>query len=288
MCDSPKDTSGMSSLSLLAPAKINLFLHITGRRNDGYHNLQTLFQLLDYGDQLDFTVRNDGNININCDLKGLAADNNLVIKAAKALKAASGCKLGVDIVLHKKLPLGGGIGGGSSDAATTLVGLNHLWKTKLTVDELAAMGAQLGADVPVFIRAKTAWAEGIGDRLQAIESPPKWFVVLAPNCHISTAEIFSHKDLKRDSPPITAPHFLKWGGRNDCQELVRTLYPEVDETITWLNQFGSAQMTGTGACVFATFDTEETASAVLAKRPDTMQGFVAKGINQSPIYNLLS
>lgn len=277
----------MSSLSLLAPAKVNLFLHITGKRSDGYHNLQTLFQLLDYGDQLDFTTRNDGKIYLKCDVEGLAADTNLVVKAAKVLKTASGCSLGADIVLLKKLPMGGGIGGGSSDAATTLVGLNHLWKTGLTVEELACMGAQLGADVPVFVRAETAWAEGVGDRLQVIELPPKWFVVLAPSCHISTAEIFAHKDLTRDSSPITVADFLEHGGRNDCQELVRTLYPDVDKTITWLSQFGSAQLTGTGACVFAAFDTEEAASAVLAKRPDAMHGFVAKGINQSPIHSLL-
>ena len=274
----------MTTLSLLAPAKLNLFLHITGRRPDGYHDLQTLFQLLDYGDQIELRLRKkDAEITLSPGLQGVATVDNLVFKAAKALQQASDCQQGVDIYLKKILPIGGGIGGGSSDAASTLVGLNHLWKTGFSVKRLAHLGKQIGADLPVFIHGETAWAEGIGEKLQAIDIPAKWFVVLAPNCEVSTASIFSHKELTRDTPAITVAAFFEQGGRNDCQQLVRTLYPQVDEALTWLSQYGLAQMTGTGACVFAAFDTEATARKVLAMRPTSLQGFVARGVNQSAI-----
>ncbi len=284
----------MQTLSLPAPAKLNLFLHITGRRADGYHNLQTLYQLLDYGDQLDFSLRDDGEIHLTCCRDDLAGDNNLVVKAAKALQAVSHPdsqggthRKGANIHLYKTLPLGGGVGGGSSNAATTLVGLNHLWQIGLPTSALAAIGARLGADVPVFVGAQTAWAEGIGEQLQAIEIPQKWYLVLIPDCAVSTAAIFSHKELTRDTSAITVAAFLEQGGHNDCQSLVQKLYPAVDRAIKWLSQYGPAQLTGTGACVFAPFDTAAAAQAVLAGKPEDLQGFVAKGVNRSPIHKLL-
>ncbi len=284
----------MQTLSLPAPAKLNLFLHITGRRADGYHNLQTLYQLLDYGDQLDFSLRDDGEIHLTCCRDDLAGDNNLVVKAANALQAVSHPdsqggthRKGANIHLHKTLPLGGGVGGGSSNAATTLVGLNHLWQIGLPTSALAAIGARLGADVPVFVGAQTAWAEGIGEQLQAIEIPQKWYLVLIPDCAVSTAAIFSHKELTRDTSAITVAAFLEQGGHNDCQSLVQKLYPAVDRAIKWLSQYGPAQLTGTGACVFAPFDTAAAAQAVLAGKPEDLQGFVAKGVNRSPIHKLL-
>ena len=275
-------------LTLPAPAKLNLFLHITGRRDDGYHNLQTLFQLLDGGDQLSFDLRDDGEILLTPAIPGVAHEDNLIVKAARALQTKTGTRLGADIQLQKQLPMGGGIGGGSSNAATTLLGLNRLWQTEQTIDELAALGAQLGADVPVFVRGNTAWAEGVGEQLQAIEMPEKWYLVVTPNCHVSTAEIFSHKDLTRDTSNITVAAFLEQGGRNDCQPLVKKLYPEVDNAISWLSKFGPAKMTGTGASVFAPFDDKASAEAVLAKAPATLTGFVARGVNQSQVHQLLN
>ena len=278
-------------LSLPAPAKLNLFLHINSRRDDGYHNLQTIFQLLDQGDLLHFHHRDDGELHLTPQLDGVADEDNLIIKAARLLAETTGCSQGADIKLEKQLPMGGGIGGGSSNAATTLVGLNHLWQTHLSIEALAQLGAQLGADVPVFVRGQSAWAEGVGDKLQAVELPEKWFLVLTPNCHVSTAEIFSHKELTRDTPIITVAASFEQGGRNDCQPLVRKLFPAVDIALNWLSQYGDARMTGTGACVFAPFDTAEAAEAVLAELnnsgPENLQGFVAKGVNQSPLHNLL-
>ncbi len=276
-------------LSLPAPAKLNLFLHITGRRADGYHNLQTLFQLLDKGDELHFRCRDDGQLQLTPSLPGVADGDNLIIRAARLLAQTTRCPLGADIHLEKCLPMGGGIGGGSSNAATTLVGLNQLWGTGLNLDQLADLGARLGADVPVFIRGQSAWAEGIGEQLQAIELPEKWFLVLTPDCHVSTAEIFSHKELTRDTPIIKVAAFFEQGGHNDCQPLVQKLYPAVDTALEWLSQHGDARMTGTGACVFAPFDTAEAAEAVLAELgrsgPENLQGFVAKGVNQSPLHS---
>ncbi|WP_323815910.1 4-(cytidine 5'-diphospho)-2-C-methyl-D-erythritol kinase [Cellvibrio sp. NN19] len=278
----------MTSLTLLSPAKLNLFLHITGRRPDGYHNLQTLFQLLDYGDTLTFTPRSDGQLTLSPDLPGVDFEQNLIIKAARALEPYKAAMAGVDIQLEKYLPMGGGIGGGSSNAATTLVALNHLWDCNLTKKELQAIGLRLGADVPVFINAQTAWAEGVGEELEAIKMPPKWFLVAQPDCHVSTAEIFSNKDLTRDTSAIKVAAFLERGGKNDCEALVRKLYQQVDNALIWLQKFDrNARMTGTGACVFASFETAEEALYVLAKLPKDLPGFVAKGVNQSPLYELL-
>ncbi|MCV6626664.1 MAG: 4-(cytidine 5'-diphospho)-2-C-methyl-D-erythritol kinase [Cellvibrionaceae bacterium] len=271
------------ALCLPAPAKLNLFLHITGRRRDGYHRLQTLFQLLDHGDELEFSPRSDGLITLAPEFADIALADNLVYRAARLLQQHSACSLGADIVLHKNLPAGGGIGGGSSDAATTLVGLNKLWQTGLSEDQLAELGLTLGADVPVFVRGQSAWAEGVGEQLQAIELEEKWYLVLAPDCHVSTAEIFSNKDLTRDTSAITVAAFLEQGGRNDCQALVCKLYPEVAEAIDWLGQFSPAQLTGTGACVFASFTNREAAAEVFKQRPAHFKGFIARGVAQSPI-----
>lgn len=276
------------ALELLSPAKLNLFLHITGRRADGYHNLQTLFQLLDYGDSLRFSLRTDGQITLSPDIPGVAFEDNLIIKAVRLLQKHSGAALGVDIELEKRLPMGGGIGGGSSNAATTLVALNHLWQCGLNSTQLQQLGLQLGADVPVFVNAQTAWAEGVGEALQPIEMPKNWFLVVQPDCHVSTQQIFSHKDLTRDSPAIKVAAFLEQGGQNACQALVRRLYPQVDEALNWFAEHGyQAKLTGTGACVFTQFATAEAAQNVLQSLPKHLSGFVAQGVNQSPLYKLL-
>lgn len=278
----------MTRITLPAPAKLNLFLHITGRRTDGYHNLQTLFQLLDRGDQLSFELRDDSQLTLAPEMDTVPFEDNLIIRAARLLQQRSNIACGADIQLQKKLPMGGGIGGGSSNAATTLLALNRLWQLDLSLDQLAELGRQLGADVPVFVRGQTAWAEGVGEKLQPIDMPEKWYLVVTPDCHVSTAEIFSHKDLTRDSSNITVAAFLEQGATNDCQELVQKLYPPVDKALQWLGQHASAKMTGTGASVFAPFDSEAAASAVLEQAPAEFSGFVAKGVNQSPAHKLLN
>ena len=305
------------SLSLLSPAKLNLMLHITGRRADGYHQLQTLFQLLDYGDTLHFSLREDARIELTPAIAGVADADNLITRAALALRSYSqkhsqhhSCgqnhnPRGVDIKLEKRLPMGGGIGGGSSNAATTLLALNTLWQTGLTIDELAQLGLQLGADVPVFVRGHSAWAEGIGEQLQAVNLPERWFCVLKPTCEVSTHEIFSHKQLTRDSSPITMAAVFEQGGFNDCQSVVRQLYPEVDFALDWLDDrisqqhqsqlqpkqlplIHQASLTGTGACVFAAFTDYQSARQILDKLPSQLQGFVAKGVNISASHTALN
>ncbi len=279
------------TLILPAPAKLNLFLHITGRRDDGYHQLQTLFQLLDYGDELRFERRDDGQLTLTPGIPGVAAEDNLILRAARRLQAQLDPAQpvpGADIHLDKRLPLGGGIGGGSSDAATTLVALNHLWQCGLTGPQLQSLGLQLGADVPVFVGAQTAWAEGVGEALQPVEMPPRWYLVLHPACAVSTASVFSHKDLTRNTPAITLAAFLAQGGRNDCETLVRKRYPPVDNALNWLAKFTpNARMTGTGASVFAGFDSAAEAEHVLAQAPADLPGFVARGINRSALYDLV-
>jgi 4-diphosphocytidyl-2-C-methyl-D-erythritol kinase len=274
-------------LSLPCPAKLNLFLYITGRRPDGYHNLQTLFQLLDYGDELGISVNDSGRIRLTPEFPTIPVEQNLVYRAAALLQRTTGCPQGADLHLTKRLPMGGGIGGGSSDAATALVGLNHLWRTGLDENQLAELGRQLGADVPVFVRGKTAWAEGVGEQLTPMELPSRWFVVLAPDCSISTREIFASEGLTRDSIGITVRAFLEEGGKNDCQKLVEKRFPQVKDAVDWLGRFGPAQMTGTGACVFAPFATETEARGVFAKRPAQLNGFVARGVNESPLHQRL-
>lgn len=275
-----------SRLSLPAPAKLNLFLHITGRRADGYHLLQTVFQFIDRADTLHFQRRDDGIITLSPELAGVPAESNLIVKAARLLAAASGCPSGADIVLEKVLPMGGGIGGGSSDAATTLLGLNHLWQLGLDADQLAALGLQLGADVPVFVRGRAAWAEGVGEALIPVEIPEPYYLVLTPKAHVSTAEVFNHADLTRSTPAITLAAFLGGGAsadlRNDCENVVRTLAPEVDAALSWLALHGTARMTGTGACCFLECADRESAEALLASSP--IPGFVTRGMNRSPTH----
>lgn len=272
-----------SEMSLPAPGKLNLFLHILGRRADGYHQLQSVFQLLDYCDQLDLAVAK--TLSVDCsNLPQLNDHNNLVVKAAQLLQQATGYKQGAHITLHKHLPLGGGLGGGSSDAATTLIGLNYLWQTQLSITALAQLGLQLGADVPVFIHGHSAWAEGVGEQLTAIELPEAWYIVLTPACQVSTAQVFQQEELTRNSSPITIAAFLKGGTRNDCEAVVRKLYPAVDHALTWLNQFAAAKLTGTGACVFAQFASATEADQVLKQVPPPLTGFVTRGLNKSPLH----
>lgn len=277
----------MTSLSLSCPAKINLFLHITGRRSDGYHELQTLFQLLDYGDTLHLKARDDNKLRLLTPIAGVDHDDNLIIRAARRLQQVSGCRAGADIELEKRLPMGGGIGGGSSDAASTLLGLNALWNLQLSLDELATLGLELGADIPVFIHGRSAWAEGIGEKLQPVNTPESWFLVLKPNCEVATAEIFCHEQLTRNDSAIKIAAFLEGATGNSCQNLVRKLYPDVDKALIWLDQFAPARLTGTGSCVFASFDSKSAAQAVLAQCPESMTGFVAKGVNLSPVHKTL-
>ncbi|MEX1197716.1 MAG: 4-(cytidine 5'-diphospho)-2-C-methyl-D-erythritol kinase [Pseudohongiellaceae bacterium] len=285
-----------ATLTLPAPAKINLFLHITGRRNDGYHELQTLFRLLDHGDRLHFTPDDSGQIRLSSDAPELATPDNLATRAARALKALPGTpsRHGVRIRLEKRLPAGAGLGGGSSDAATTLLALNHLWQMGLDTSRLAATGLQLGADVPVFIHGHSAWATGIGERLEPVELPPSWYLVLTPACPVSTAEVFSHRELTRNGSAIKMSAFLAGHSRNDCESLVRRLYPAVDRTLTELGQYAEARLTGTGSSVFAAFTRRAAAEAALeqildrATGPlDGLQGFIARGLDRSPALDVL-
>lgn len=271
----------MPSLTLPAPAKLNLFLHIVGRRDDDYHLLQTAFQFLDYSDELTLSPRADGFIECLPALPGVPPKSNLIFRAAALLKSHTRTPLGADIRLTKRLPMGGGIGGGSSDAATTLLGLNHLWQTQLGIEELAELGLRLGADVPVFVRGHASWAEGVGEKLTPLLSLPEpWFVVLTPPVTVPTVDIFRAPELTRDTPAITVSAFLAQGGRNDCESVVRKRYPEVDLALRWLARSGEARMTGTGACVFQPCATQEEALARMSGAP--CQGFVARGCNRSP------
>ncbi|WOJ98311.1 4-(cytidine 5'-diphospho)-2-C-methyl-D-erythritol kinase [Congregibacter brevis] len=281
----------MPSVTVTAPAKLNLFLHITGQRSDGYHNLQTVFQLLDYGDELTLSARDDDRIIINAQgasLNDVAPQDNLVVRAAEALRAAENVnkarkKLGADISLTKRVPTGGGLGGGSSDAASTLLALNSLWSLNLSTEALANIGRKLGADVPVFVRGQSAWAEGIGEELTPLELPERWFLVIHPSCHVSTKVIFSHPQLTRDTPAITMAAFFTGPTRNDFENLVRRLADPVDKALIWLEKFGEARMTGSGASVFASFDSEAQANRVQRKVPSEWHSFVARGLNRSPV-----
>lgn len=275
-------------LTLPAPAKLNLFLHVTGRRADGYHLLQTLFQLLDHGDTLRFEPADTLSLN---DIPGVAAGDNLVLRAARALQAHSGCRAGARIHLDKHLPSGGGLGGGSSDAATTLLALDRLWGLGLGLDTLAGIGLGLGADVPVFVRGHSAFAEGVGERLQPVDLPAHWFVVVNPGVHVETARIFRDPALTRDTPVMTMAALREPGYdtrfRNDCEAVVRRLHPEVADALDWLGQFGTARLTGTGGCVFLATDAETEARHILQRLPSPFTGFVARGVNVSPAHAAL-
>ena len=276
------------SPSYPAPAKLNLFLHIVGRRADGYHLLQSVFRFVDYGDSLQLDMRADGKIQRINALPGLDTEQDLCVRAARLLQQHSGCQLGVDITLDKRLPMGGGLGGGSSDAATTLLVLNRLWKLDLSRGELQMLGLQLGADVPVFIFGESAFAEGVGEKLQAVALPPAWYVVLIPPAHVSTAKIFTNQELTRNTNPIKMSDFSKGYGHNDLEAVVCQVYPEVANYLAWLRQRGDARMTGSGACVFASYETEQEARAVFAQKPSDMTGFVARGLDQHPLRSFAS
>jgi 4-diphosphocytidyl-2-C-methyl-D-erythritol kinase len=271
----------------LAPAKLNLFLHILGRRPDGYHELQTCFQFVDLSDEITIEVRNDGQIRRALDLPGVPEDADLCIRAARALKEASGARLGAEIRLLKRIPIGGGMGGGSSDAATCLVALNRLWGLNWPPEKLATLGLKLGADVPVFVHGRAAFAEGVGERLTPLYPPrapiePN-YLIIKPNVSVSTADVFQDPELTRNSAPITIHGFLASGGRNDCLGVVRRRYPEVARALDWLSLFGSARLTGTGACVFLACETKELGQEIIAKLPPEFAGFLARGLNDSPM-----
>lgn len=279
-----------------APAKLNLFLQITGKREDGYHNLQTVFQFLDLTDRLRFVVRNDGKIVRKTDHEGVKPDDDLVIKAAKALQSVTGTSQGADIYLQKILPMGGGVGGGSSDAATTLVVLNYLWETGLSTEKLLEIGLGLGADVPVFVQGHASFAQGIGEKLEPVFPKESWYLVVQPDVHISTAEIFANSQLTRDSSAIRICD-LQIGTKNEAQvfdelgnvfePIVVKQYPEVAEVIQHLRKSSKARLTGSGACVFASFDSKEEAEQVMNKLPDHWTAFVARGLNRSPLQAML-
>ncbi|HET8807175.1 MAG TPA: 4-(cytidine 5'-diphospho)-2-C-methyl-D-erythritol kinase [Methylophaga sp.] len=266
-----------------APAKLNLFLHITGRRDDGYHLLQTAFQFIDYGDTLKISITDSPQITLSPALPSVAENDNLIIRAAKLLQKAANIQQGAHIHLDKKLPMGGGLGGGSSDAATTLVALNQQWRCQLSEHELATLALQLGADVPVFVHGHAAWAEGVGEQLTPISPPEPWYLVVIPDCQISTGEIFSASELTRDCEPIKISGFLSGEGSNVCEAVVKQRYPAVAEALDWLAKYADPKMTGTGACIFASFETAAKAQQIWQQLPATWQGFIAKGCNQSPL-----
>lgn len=274
-------------LSLPAPAKLNLMLHIVGQRDDGYHELQTLFQFLDYADYLHFNSRTDGLIQLQTPIAGVLPHDNLIVKAAKLLQQHTGCSLGADIWLEKNLPIGGGVGGGSSNAATTLLGLNHLWHLGLSLEQLAELGVQLGADVPVFVHGKAAFAEGIGEKLTFVELAEPWYLVVKPAVFISTAKVFSDPSLTRDSAVIKVRTVLEQGGRNDCQAVVVKHYPEVGQALALLEQYTQARLTGTGSCVFGVFPNELDAVKVSHQLSSLLDCFVAKGSNVSLLHKEL-
>ncbi|MBU1426761.1 MAG: 4-(cytidine 5'-diphospho)-2-C-methyl-D-erythritol kinase [Gammaproteobacteria bacterium] len=282
----------MNALACPAPAKLNLFLHVVGRRADGYHLLQTLFRFIDLNDTLHFSLRSDGAVRRINALEGVPPEQDLCVRAARLLQQETGCRLGVDIELEKRIPMGGGLGGGSSDAATTLLALNRLWELGLSRERLMRLGLSLGADVPVFVFGENAFAEGVGEQLQPYPLPEAWYVVLCPPVQVPTAQVFTHPELTRNTISMTMralPKGLDFragsqaGLKNDLQAVACKLYPAVAEHLAWLAQFAPALMTGSGACVFAGFATEVEAQAVLQQLPSTMRGFVARGLQQHPL-----
>ncbi|MFA6971441.1 MAG: 4-(cytidine 5'-diphospho)-2-C-methyl-D-erythritol kinase [Gallionella sp.] len=270
-------------LTCPAPAKLNLFLHVTGRRADGLHLLQTLFRFIDLNDTLHFSLRADGEVHRTNKIEGVPEEQDLCVRAAQLLKKNTGCLLGVDITLEKRIPMGGGLGGGSSDAATTLIALNRLWSLGLSRERLMSLGLQLGADVPVFVFGENAFAEGVGEKLQAYSLPEAWYVVLFPPVHVPTAKIFSHSELTRDSVSIIIRALRTQPLRNDLQPVVCSLYPEVASYLEELGKHGKAMMTGSGACVFAEFETESAAKSVLQELPKQMRGVAVKGLMKHPL-----
>lgn len=277
-----------------SPAKLNLFLYITGRREDGYHNLQTLFQFLDYGDTITIEPRNDGQIHLETPVEGVPDDENLIVRAARLLQDTALLMgslpqgAGANISVEKQLPMGGGLGGGSSNAATVLVALNHLWNTGLTEDQLAALGVTLGADVPVFVRGFAAFAEGVGEKLTPVSPPEKWYLVAHPGVSIPTPVIFSDPELPRNTPIRSIDTLLNGEFGNDCEVIARKRFRKVDDLLSWLLEYAPSRLTGTGACVFAEFNTESEARQVLKQAPEWLHGFVARGVNVSPLHQAIS
>lgn len=267
-----------------SPAKLNLFLYITGQRPNGYHDLQTLFQFMDYGDSLSFTIRDDSAIVLTTPTDGVADDENLVIRAARLLQSHAGVSQGAEISLQKRIPMGGGLGGGSSNAATVLIALNTLWNCGYSDTELAQLGIRLGADVPVFVTGHAAFAEGVGEILHPVEPPEKWFLIAHPGVSIPTPVIFGDPELTRNTPKRTVNVLLNTPYANDCEPIARKRFYEVEQLLSWLLEYAPSRLTGTGACVFAEFDTESAARHVLDKAPSWMRGFVAKGVNISPLH----
>jgi 4-diphosphocytidyl-2-C-methyl-D-erythritol kinase len=267
-----------------APAKLNLMLHVVGRRADGYHELQTVFQLIDLCDHIEIAVRDDGVISRPKGPPSVAEADDLTVRAARALQQATGTRLGAEITIKKRIPMGGGLGGGSSDAATTLVALNQMWRTSHTLAQIAALGATLGADIPIFVAGRSAWAEGVGDRLTPVSlGDDSWYLVIFPGVAVPTAAVFQAAELTRNSPPTTMRGFLETGGRNDCEAVVRARFPAVGEALDWLGGFAPARLTGTGSCVFAKFARVQDAERVAARVPDTWRAMVARGLDESPM-----
>lgn len=278
----------MSAPAWPAPAKLNLFLHVTGRRPDGYHEIQTVFQLIDLADRLHFTPREDGEIRRIDGPPEIPASEDLSLRAARRLMNEGGSGLGADIRLEKRIPVQGGLGGGSSDAATTLVALNEIWGLRLAPTTLAAIGLELGADIPLFIQGSSAWGEGIGERLTPLELPERHYAIVFPGVGTSTAEVFQASELTRKTPKTTIRGFLKAGGHNDCEPVVAGRSPEVRQALAWLSERGEARLTGTGSCVFAGFADRGAADAALVGLPSEWRGFVARGLDRSPLQERLA
>jgi 4-diphosphocytidyl-2-C-methyl-D-erythritol kinase len=271
------------ALTLKSPAKLNLMLHITGRRDDGYHLLQTVFQFIDLYDYLTVEVTQDGIITRSVSNTPVTESDDIILLAATLLQSRYKVTQGARISIDKHIPIGGGLGGGSSNAATTLLALNRLWNLKLKTHELAALGLELGADVPVFVTGKAGWASGIGEKITAIELPEPWYVVIYPQIFVSTGEIFASEQLTRLCDAITIRAFLAGAGRNVCEPIACQLYPDIQKSIDWLSQFSKARMTGTGSCVFASFDSLEQAENVKSQAPENWSTFVVKAMNQNPV-----
>lgn len=270
-----------------APAKLNLFLHVVGRRPDGYHLLQTVFRFIDIADTLHFSPADAGKVILQTPIAGVPVESDLTVRAARLLLEATGAAQGVRIRLDKRLPMGGGLGGGSSDAATVLLALNHLWQTGLTRAQLQALGLRLGADVPVFIHGRTTFAEGIGERFTDVSAPPAWYLVLVPPVAVPTAAIFGSSALCRDTPQITPADWRSGVGHNDLEAVACALFPQVAEHLAWLRRFGDARMSGSGACCFVGFANASAAAAAAAELPPAMTGFVARGLDQHPLATIL-
>ncbi len=292
----PKSTKTMltntSAIRFPSPAKLNLFLHIVGQREDGYHNLQTLFQFLDYGDTIDIAVNNSGQVKLLTPIEGVKEHDNLIIKAANIIKKHASDLSGADISINKVLPMGGGLGGGSSNAATVLLALNALWQVNLSIEQLAKIGLALGADVPVFVRGNAAFAEGVGEELTTAAPKEYWYLVSKPNCHISTQSVFTSPDLPRNTKKLTLSTLelskTMEVCHNDCQTMVIKHYPEVANLLAWLIEYAPSQMTGTGACIFSRFHSEKEARQLQSKLPKGITSFVAKGLNRSSVIDAVN